>query len=81
MVVAVNNVNSLYGPTICTLDVCYGVMVYMRFKDTLKQKYKHEEYSQVRKTGVDAVGRGGLDPPGRASKGGSGVFRTLYLGA
>ena len=28
---------------------------YMRFKDTLKQKYKHEEYPQVRKTGVDAV--------------------------
>ena len=27
----------------------------MRFKDTLKQKYKHEEYLQVRKTGVDAV--------------------------
>ena len=27
----------------------------MRFKDTLKQKYKHEEYPQVRKTGVDAL--------------------------
>ena len=27
----------------------------MRFKDTMKQKYKHEEYPQVRKTGVDAV--------------------------
>ena len=27
------------------------------------------------------MGRGGLDPPGRASKGGSGVFRTLCLGA
>ena len=28
-----------------------------------------------------SLGRGGLDPPGRASKGGSGVFCTLYLGA
>ena len=28
---------------------------YMRFKDTLKQKYKHEENPKVRKTGVDAV--------------------------
>ena len=27
----------------------------MRFKDTLKHKYKHEENPQVRKTGVDAV--------------------------
>ena len=27
----------------------------MRFKDTLKQKYKQEEYPQVRKTGVDGV--------------------------
>ena len=27
------------------------------------------------------LGRGGLVLPGRASKGGSGVFRTLYLGA
>ena len=26
-----------------------------RFKDTLKQKYKHQEYPQVRKTGVYAV--------------------------
>ena len=26
----------------------------MRFKDTLKQKYKHEAYPQVRKTGGDA---------------------------
>ena len=28
---------------------------HMRFKDTLKQKYKHEENPQVRKRGVDAV--------------------------
>ena len=27
------------------------------------------------------MGRGGLDPPGRAGEGGSGVFRTLYPGA
>ena len=27
----------------------------MRFKDTSKHKYRHEEYTQVRKTGVDAV--------------------------
>ena len=27
------------------------------------------------------LGRGGLDPPGRAGKGESGVFRTLYPGA
>ena len=27
----------------------------MRFKDTLKLKYKHDEYPQVRKTGVDVV--------------------------
>ena len=27
----------------------------MIFKDTLKQKYKHDKYPQVRKTGVDAV--------------------------
>ena len=27
----------------------------MRLNDTLKQKYKHEECPQVRKTGVDAV--------------------------
>ena len=25
---------------------------YMRFKDTLKQKYKHDEYPQVRKRQV-----------------------------
>ena len=27
----------------------------MRFKDTPKQKYNHEEYPQVQKTGEDAV--------------------------
>ena len=31
------------------------VVEHMRFKDTLKQKYKHEENPQVRKTGADAV--------------------------
>ena len=27
----------------------------MRFKDTLKQKFEHEEYPQVRKADLDAV--------------------------
>ena len=35
----------------------------MRFKDTFKQKYKRDEYPQVRKTGVDARAKYNKDLP------------------